>query len=842
MGKPSQSQTELTLAARYSHFQRLLAANNQVLYLMSDLGEKLSGDFLFDLQYIRSLCSRLAEQTGEMVAALNGLGNNRYLELEEARQRIVAEVEDILNRRREIPPAPFVMFFEELPQEAVEIGGGKNANLAQVKNRLKLPVPNGFAITTSAYKAFLDHNHLAERITEMLSQWSMADLDTLGRVSEELKKMIRQAEMPPPLAEAIQVAYDRLARQEGGHPRLAVRSSAVGEDLAFTFAGQYATYLNVKPEDLIARYKAIIASLFTARALFYYKNKGFKEEEMSMGVVVMPIICSKASGVLFTRRPDPGEPDGILINAVWGLGKYAVAGRVNPDYYLIAYDPPGAILEQSIPAKPVMLVCQSEGGVAEVPTPPDIVETACLSHNHLQTMAKWAAVLEQHFQKPQDVEWALDSQDRLWLLQSRRLRVAAKKQVSVRPRTLTDYHVLLDGGVVASRGVGAGPVVIVRQDQDLKNFPNGGVLVARHSSPKFVTVMHQTAAIITDGGSPTGHMALLAREFRVPAILNTGNATQVLSPGQVVTVDANYKNVYAGRVEELLTPMPADDDELTETPVFQTLKAIAKKVAPLNLVNPQDPTFAPAYCQTIHDIVRFAHEYSMRDMFNLREGFDKNEGEACDLESDLPFKIRMLDMGGGLKSAGGRRVRPKDITSIPFKAFWEGVRAMRWPQGKPTSTTSLSSIFVKTEEELAEGETPYRDQSYALVSDNYMNFSIHLGYHFSSVEAYVSDQINDNYLTFHFHGGGSTPERRERRARLIETIIDHLHLQYKRKGDIIEARLAKYPRAQMLQRLVIMGKLTSYTKQLDMVLFSDGIVDWYINDFVREHITGKIID
>jgi pyruvate,water dikinase len=176
---------------------------------------------------------------------------------------------------------------------------------------------------------------------------------------------------------------------------------------------------------------------------------------------------------------------------------------------------------------------------------------------------------------------------------------------------------------------------------------------------------------------------------------------------------------------------------------------------------------------------------------------------------------------------------------MPFKAFWQGLAAMRWPQGKPAGAQSLSSVFVKSPEEVAQGADSYQDQSYVVLSENYMNFSIRLGYHFSMVEAYVSDQINDNYLTFAFRGGGSTPERRERRARLIEAIIDRMDLSHSRKGDTIEARLAKYPPEQMLQRLVLFGKLTLYTKQLDMVLFSEGIVDWYIKDFLREHIAVK---
>jgi pyruvate, water dikinase len=831
-------QTQAALSQRYAHFQRLLSANNQVLALMADMEEKLSGDYLFDLQYIRATVSRLHEEGAALVDALNGLGSGRYDELTAALERITGELERMLTRRREIPAAPLVISFDDLDAGLAEQVGGKNANLGEVKNRVGLPVPPGFAISTYAYKVFLDHNHLAARITELLGRWRLEDLDSLAQVSEELKGMVLTAQVPPELETAINEAYRGLPVSGGEAPLVAMRSSAVGEDLTFTFAGQYATYLNVLPADMVSRYKDIVASLFTPRALFYYKNKGFKEEEMAMGVVVMPMIRARASGVLFTRQPEAPETEAALINAVWGLGKYAVGGVINPDLYLAAYEPPGRILKETIPAKEVMLVTRPGGGVEEVPVPAEQVAAPCLAPPQIEELVRWAATLEAHYRKPQDVEWALDEAGRLWLLQSRVLQVPARKAQERPPaRTLKQYPVLIDQGTVACRGVGAGPVVLVRRDEDLRQFPPGGVLVARHTSPKYVTVMPQAAAIITDAGSPTGHMALLAREFRVPAILNTGNATQILTPGQIVTVDANYNNVYAGEITELLETEDTRRNDLADSPVFQTLQAVVKKVVPLNLINPQDETtFSPGGCRTLHDIVRFAHEFGMREMFKLAENEEDFAGEVVDLESDLPFKVRILDLGGGLKKGWGRKVRPQQVVSLPFKYFWEGLTAMRWPQGKPAGVKSLSSVFVKGEEEVAQGEAPWRDQSYLVLSKNYMNFSIRLGYHLSTVEAYLSDQINDNYLTFSFRGGGSTPDRRERRVRLIEAIIDRLDLNYQRKGDLIEARIAKYSLDKMGRRLVWLGKLTLYTKQLDMALFSESIVDWYIKDFLREHV------
>jgi pyruvate,water dikinase len=238
-------------------------------------------------------------------------------------------------------------------------------------------------------------------------------------------------------------------------------------------------------------------------------------------------------------------------------------------------------------------------------------------------------------------------------------------------------------------------------------------------------------------------------------------------------------------------------------------------------------------------VVRFAHEFSMREMFKLSENDLEGDLELVDLETDLPLKVRILDLGGGLKRGLRRKVKPQQILSVPFQAFLKGMMAMRWPQAKPANVQSLTSVFVSTEEDVAQGASPWRDQSYAVISHNYMNFSIRLGYHLSTVEAYISDLVNDNYITFHFKGGGSTPERRERRTRLIADIIDHIDIHCRRQGDFIDARVAKYPLQDMARRLELLGKLTVYTKQLDMVLFSEGIADWYVKDFLREHAGAR---
>ena len=669
--------TQADLAGKYTHFQALLSANNQVLSLMADMEEKLSGDYLFDLQYIRAAVSQLHQETGKLVDALNGLGGNRYQALAEALARISREVEEVLTRRREIPAAPLVIDFEAINAAMHDVVGGKNANLGEVKNRVGLPVPPGFAISTHAYKVFLDHNHLAARIMAVLEKRRLEDLDSLDRVSEELKQMILVAQVPPELEAAIMEAYDQLAAREPDRPLVAMRSSVVSADLTLTFAGQYTSYLNIPPEILVKRYKDIVAGLFTPRALFYLKNQGFKEGEMTMGVTVMPMVRARVSGVVFTRRPE-GTGSEAKIIAGWGPGHDGLASESNTDHYLLAYEPWGQILDQVIPPKPMMPVCRPDCGLEEVPVHPDYVKTPCLGESQLRQLLEVARKLEEYWQHPQRVDWALDWQNRLWILNCQPLALPHAKGLNLPPRTLKGHRILLDRGDVACRGTGAGPVVLVRPEEDLSSFPDGGVLVARHTSPKFVAVMSKAAAIFTDVGSPTGHMALLAREFQVPTIINIGNATQILAPGQVVTVDANYNNVYEGLIPELLEPS-APSDDLTDSSVFQTLKAVVQRIVPLNLINPEDEaTFTPENCHTLHDIVRYAHEFSMREMFRLTEHEVQGAAKVVDLVSSLPLKMRLLDLGGGVNRGWRRKVRPPQVLSQPFQAFWLGLTSRPW--------------------------------------------------------------------------------------------------------------------------------------------------------------------
>jgi pyruvate,water dikinase len=346
--------------------------------------------------------------------------------------------------------------------------------------------------------------------------------------------------------------------------------------------------------------------------------------------------------------------------------------------------------------------------------------------------------------------------------------------------------------------------------------------------------MDRASAIVTDVGSATGHMGSLAREYQVPTILDTEVATSVIQHGMEITVDAISCNIYEGKVDKLIEYARKKKEPFKDTHLFKTLEKVLKWIVPLNLTDPQSEDFRPENCKTFHDITRFAHEMAMQGMFSIGEDRAVEEIEAVALEAGIPINVHMLDLDGGIRE-NLKKATPEDIYSLPFSAILKGMKSMKWPEPRPSDAKGLLGMIAHTaslpEEQLQE----MGKSSFAVVSKNYMNFSIRLGYHFSLIEAYAGENINDNYIKFFLKGGGASQDRRLRRVRLITKILRHMCFRVTTKEDLIDAILTKYKQATIEERLIILGKLIVYTKQLDMALYNDAITDMYLDQFLKEH-------
>ncbi len=831
----SKNEIKQLLQAKYSSFQHLLEQNNVVLMLIADIEDKLTSEYLFDQQYIKTSMQSLSEGVTNIIKSLNDLSNNKYERLYSQYNTITHEIDQILSPKKDIPFSDLVIPLKNIRGDMSTIAGGKIAHLGEIRNSINLPVPEGFSITAYAFKRFLEHNDLAERINKSLSALSIRSMDEINIFCTEMRNAVMQAEIPSELHEAIRIAIENIKSPDQHTPLMvSVRSSATQEDGEVSFAGQYATYLNV-PEDLVTlKYKEVIASLFRPRTVFYYKSKGFSQADVVMSVGVIRMIDAKAAGVVYTRDPNESDSDGIIINAAWGLGKSVVDGTVTPQTYIVSR-PNMVIQEKRLTEQSSMLICSPGGAIAEALVPEAARNTSCLNDDQIHTLSGHAVALERYYGKPQDIEWAVDRDDRIYILQSRTLKTS-KTGDSLRkiPRRLEKYNILIDKGLIASKGVGFGRAFIVKNNADLKEFPEGGVLVAKNMDAEFVVVMDKAAAMVTDTGSITGHMASLAREYAIPTIVDTNTALTCIKSGQEITVDAVNCNVYEGKVEEILNLIPRGS-AFRDTRVFKTLERVFEHIAPLNLVSPDSENFRPEYCNTFHDITRFSHEKAMSEMFSIGADHDMDECHAVPLKAWIPMDAHLIDLGGGLKE-NIVKAAPEDICSIPFSAFLKGMMGMRWPEPRPADVKGFLGMIANTasipECELRETA----DRSYAIISKNYMNFSIRLGYHFSSVEAYAGENSNCNYIKFHFKGGGATTDRRLRRIRLITEILQKINFTVNVKEDVMAAVLPKFELSDMVKRLEVMGKLTAYTKQLDMAMYNDAVTDLFIEDFIRDHV------
>lgn len=842
-GKPapplSLDELRAVFQAKYHAFKLLLAANNTALQLMTDMEAALHGNHTFGMTFIRSHATAVCVNVFSIIKYLNELSGNRFRGLEPVFAAIEKKIAETLTHRQPPPIQALVLPLNQVHKEMADGVGSKMANLGEISTRVPdLAVPPGFVITAAAYELFLSHNQLQEEINRRLQSLERDDIGDLYRKSSEVQMLIIGADLPPSLAEAMSEAYQDLEAKAAGPLRVALRSSAIGEDAQDTsFAGQYRSELNVSRENLFTVYKEILAGKYALTAVSYRLHKGLRDEDVAMCVGCMAMVDALSGGVMYSRNPTDIRSDAVFINAVHGLAKSVVDGSVTPDLWVVSRGEPPTIIKKEVREKELKVVCLPGEGVYLESD--DRGGEAALTEAQALELARIALALEEHFQAPQDIEWSIDKDGRVLILQSRPLKqMAAALREEAPEFSATENPVLIKGGEMASSGVAAGPVYIVKNNLDLLQFPEGAVLVTAFPHPAWATLLSRAAAVLTDRGGITGHLANVAREFHIPALFNLGDATEWLPPGTVVTVDADGHTVYQGRVESLLKMAGAKKGLMMGTPVHNTLKEVMAHITPLNLTDPESRDFKPDKCRTLHDITRFAHEVSVKEMF----AFDKHKAISKyfikRLVTNFPLQWWVLNLEDGFKEeVAGKEVELDNIASTPMLALWEGISAVPWEGPPPVDTKGFMSIVMgaATDPNLAAaGGTIFGNQNYFMISKDFCNLTSRLGFHFSTVEALVGDKPFENYLRFAFKGGAADYPRRILRAKFVSHILEQHHFKVDVKEDSLFARLEGEERDYMLSRLRILGYLTIHTRQLDMIMLNQADVDYYHQKITRD--------
>lgn len=432
-----------------------------------------------------------------------------------------------------------ILWFNEVRKTDIPLVGGKGANLGEMTHA-KIPVPNGFVVTAKAYYDFLQTTSLKHKILTEVSGLDTNNSKKLQQVSKNIKTAILAADMPDELEEEIKTYYHKLC---GEHDRLvAVRSSATAEDLPdASFAGQQETYLNVKGyKDVIKHVQKCWASLFEARAIFYRVDNGYSHLKVGIAVPVQLMIQSEVSGIMFTVNPLTNNREEVSIEAAFGLGQPIVSGEVTPDQYIVSKK------TKKLVSKHLSKQTWQFTLAGNTPISKKYQEEQKLSNKYILELAQLGMKIEEHYGRPQDIEWGLEDK-KLYIVQAR--PVTTLNKAETREITKIDsakVGKLLLEGLAASPGVASGPVKIVHSPSEINKVKEGDILVAVMTNPDFVPAMRRAAAIVTDEGGRTSHAAIVSRELGVPAVVGSQHATKMLKNGEVITVDGVEGKVYAG--------------------------------------------------------------------------------------------------------------------------------------------------------------------------------------------------------------------------------------------------------------------------------------------------------
>lgn len=477
-----------------------------------------------------------------------------------------------------------VVWFEDIGMQDVPQVGGKNASLGEMVRTLRaegVRVPDGFATTAAAYRSFLAVNGIEEAIRAKVEQYQAGD-ESLRSAGEALRELFLDSEFPDELAEAIRAAYRALGEREGrSNVAVAVRSSATAEDLPdASFAGQQETFLNITGErDLLDACRRCYASLFTDRAISYREVKNFDHLDVALSIGIQRMVRSDVggSGVMFSIDTETGFPGSVVISAAWGLGETVVQGTVNPDKYQVfkpLLDSPGCspIIEKSLGEKARKMV-YSQGGSARTRMVDASVaerQSFVLDDADILQLARWAALVERHYGRPMDMEWAKDGETgELFMVQARPETVQARKSASrFTVHRLTGSGPLLATGAAIGDAIASGPACVIRDPADIAGFRPGSILVTEMTDPDWVPVMKLAAGIVTDHGGPTSHAAIVSRELGVPAVVGTGNATAVIADGGAITLSCAEGDL--GHVYEGALPHETEEIDLGELPHTRT--------------------------------------------------------------------------------------------------------------------------------------------------------------------------------------------------------------------------------------------------------------------------------
>jgi pyruvate,water dikinase len=821
----------LDLEARIACFREVLHANNTALGFIAQIQEGLQGERAIGASDVRRLVARVTVETYRMVANLDRMIGDPRQSAIRCFNAIRAELAREVDLTPALTTAGLAVPLADLDGTLAEVVGQKSAFLGEAARIAPGHVPAGFATTVAAYRAFMDNGTLGDRISGLVAAIAPDQVSSCFGASAQIVQMIEAADIP----EDVERAIERAVSAMPGYPdlKLAVRSSALQEGgVEMSFAGQYRSLLNVPPDGVAEAFRRVVASKYSPEALTYRLGRGFRDDEVAMCCCVVTMVDAVAAGVLYTAFPTVSGAHTVL-QAVRGLGLSAVDGSAEPDSFVIDRKA-RRVIDAKRGLQDELLQCAPGEGTERIPLDHGTRAAPAVTSEQALRVAELAWQIEARLGPPLDVEWAIDRADRIFVLQVRPLTDVAGAEVPRKSR-VAGAGVLVERGVRVCGGAASGPVCPVASDLDVLRCPAGAVVVVREANPRYAVLLPRASALVADLGEVTGHLATVARELRVPALFATRHATSSLVAGTMVTVDADARVVYAGRVEQALAVADQPSASGPRDPNRALLATVAKRIVPLTYRDRLASGYSPRRCKTLHDIIRYCHQATVEAMFDMGDRAVQRGQVVRRLISEVPIDCRVFDLGGGLREGvADHEIVLDDVSCVPLRALWRGMTDPRlpWRQERAVSLSGFISAMANYNFDQDSRTRNLGEPSYVFISADYMNLNSRIGYHFSTVDARIGDNVESNYASFRFVGGSTGIEQRSRRALLIQRLLAAHGFETDCRADLVNARVRHRPTDEIERSLVLVGLVITYVNHLDMVLTSDQVVRRYEEAFL----------
>lgn len=815
---------------KYENLRQLLRYNNELLETLAEMRSYMGGSTPDDT-YSHCQISKLTDDVAYMVQCLNNISGDRFQALYKAHAGIASRLHETLSRNRNGKKSYLLLPLEAVDRSLASIVGGKAASLGELKRLFSENVPDGFIITTQAYNKFLDENNLNGQIRALYSRVDISNVSETEYICTLIKRFVENSLIPESISNEIKNHINSL--NIGGRRGWAVRSSAVGEDGTFSFAGQFDSILNVSSDKLDQAYLKVVASRFKTSGVIYRLSNKIKEADCPMAVLFLKMIEAKSSGVIFTHNPKESGSDFIVISALYGLAADLLSGKVEADSFVC--DRHGMkVIEQAISEKRISLGPADEGGVKSNDVPDDSRFRPALSSDEIKMLVDMAAKIENYFGQPMEIEWAIDVNNRIWILQARPMALSDKKHDE--SDTPAGCRLLAEGGATVSAGRAQGRLRICSVPQDIPRVQTGEILLVENAGPEVISVFNRISGIIAEKGHMASHAAAMAREYGIPGLFSVEGVQEKLAGAVEIGLDATSRKIYAG------LPWPYLPIKLSTASASgqKEPSALEKSIFQLNLIDPAASNFTPQGCLSLHDIIRFIHEKAVAELFQVGDGQVAAEGEGIKvLDTVVPLNLTVFHIGNVIdrSHAGRKKIRPQEIKSDLFHALWRGLEnsQIKWSGRTNVEIGGLASVFRTSVAAEGNPERKLGDRNYLIVGRDYLNLNARLAYHYSMIDAYVCDSILNNYVSIRFRGGGAGRNRRALRAKFIAAVLSLQGFSVDRRGDLVTAWYRGYDKASCNARLEMLGKLMGCSRQLDMLFDTKDKVDYYVEQFMNSN-------